>query len=327
MKKLNLPINEIIDLYSSGYGSYKIAKQFNCSASSVNNLLKNNNIDTKKTSNDYRKYTLNENYFEHIDTEDKAYFLGLIYSDGNVYKSILKISLQESDSYILEQFLKYIQSTGHLYFLESREKNHKNQKIFSISNKTIIDDLKKLGVFEKKSLTLKFPTTEQVPKNLMNHFIRGVFDGDGSIFNTERIINGKTYYEPGVSIISSIGFIDGLFEFLGFGNVYKTNNNKFISFKGKVEIVKIINYIYNDATIFLNRKFDKSKVILYFLNKKKYFYSGEKIIQSDLNGNEIKIWDNIGEIKKLTNYNTQTILRNIKGKIKTSNNFIFKIYD
>jgi hypothetical protein len=46
-----------------------------------------------------------------------------------------------------------------------------------------------------------------------------------------------------------------------------------------------------------------------------------------LNDIEIKIWDNIEEIRKNTNYNTQTILRNIRGKIKTSNNYKFKIYD
>ena len=64
-----------------------------------------------------------------------------------------------------------------------------------------------------------------------------------------------------------------------------------------------------------------------YLNKKNYFYSGEKICQMDLNFNVIKVWDNISQIKKETNFNTQTILRNIKGKIKTSNNHIFKIYD
>ena len=63
------------------------------------------------------------------------------------------------------------------------------------------------------------------------------------------------------------------------------------------------------------------------LNNKKYFYGGEKIIQTDLNGNTIKIWDNIKELKDKTDYNTQTILRNIRGKIKTSNNYIFKLYD
>ncbi len=329
MKKLSLPQNEIIKLYNSGIGCYGIAKKYNCSAPSINNLLKNSGVLTKKTPNDYRKFKLNENYFETIDNENKAYFLGLIYSDGCVYKTTLRISLQEDDEYVLYKFLEDIESECKLYEIKKRKKTHKNQKLMTVSNVKMIDDLKKLGVTTKKSLILKFPTNEQVPEKYLNHFIRGVFDGDGSVYNYERIINGNHYIENGISIISSNEFISELHNNIGFGHVYQTNygKNSFLSIKDRNELKLFINYLYRGATIFLKRKYEKSKNILLHLENKKYFYSGEKIIQYDLDNQPIKIWNNLKEIKEQTDYNTQTILRNIRGKIKTSNNFKFKIYD
>lgn len=329
MKKLNLPIVKIIELYESGLSCYKIAKIFNCSASSINNILKKGNINTSKNSNNYRKYKLNQNYFSKIDTEDKAYFLGLIYSDGCVYKGRLSISLIDTDAYILEKFLYFLESEGRLYDVPIRRDNTQAQKMLAISNNKIKEDLEYLGVTEKKSLTLKFPSYNQVPIKFMRHFIRGVFDGDGSVFSYERNINKNKYVEYGVSIISSVKFIEELRVFIGYGNVYNVNNNKnsFISFKDRKEIISFYNYIYKDSKVYLNRKYKKMSEIVTELNNKKYFYGGEKIIQTDLNGNTIKIWDNIKELKDKTDYNTQTILRNIRGKIKTSNNYIFKLYD
>jgi hypothetical protein len=329
MKKIELPKDVIIGLYNSGHGCYKIAKKFNCSAATINNFLKKCGVVTNKTPNDYRKYNLNQDYFEKIDTEEKAYFLGLIYSDGCLYKKTLSISLAEIDSHILESFLFFLGSESKLYDIPPRKKNHQPQKKLMISNFKMSEDLKLLGVTERKSLNLKFPTEDQVPKKFLNHFIRGVFDGDGSVFSYERKINDKTYVEIGLSIISSNEFMVGLKNAIGYGNVYTTNNgkNSSISFKKKDQIEGILDYLYEGSTIFLKRKQEKSNEILDLLKNKKYFYGGEKIIQMSLSGEVVKIWDNINQIKKETNYNTQTILRNIRGKIKTSNNFKFKIYD
>jgi intein-encoded DNA endonuclease-like protein len=329
MKKIELPEELIVELYNNGNGCYKIAKMFNCSPSTINNFLKKCGVKTNKTPNDYRKYTLNQDFFEKINTEEKAYFLGLIYSDGCLYKNILSVSLVENDSYILEKFLFFLESNSKLYLSPPRKPTHQVQKKLMISNVKMGKDLMRLGVMERKSLQLKFPTDEQVSKKFLNHFIRGVFDGDGSVFSYSRTINGKTYIENGVSIISSNDFINGIKAVIGYGNVYGTNEgkNSVISFKKKKDIENISKYMYSESSIYLKRKWGKFVEILDCLENKNYFYGGEKIVQMDLIGNVIKIWDNINQIKRETNYNTQTILRNVKGKIKTSNNFKFKIYD
>lgn len=326
MKKLDLPISEIIELYSSGLGCYKIAEKYKCSSSSINNLLKKNGVYTKKNPNDYRKFKFNENYFEKIDSENKAYFLGLIYSDGCISRTTLRISLQDNDGYILDKLLKDVGSNSKLYNIKKRKNTHQNQKLIVLSSKKMIHDLEKLGVSPKKSLVLEFPNKKQVPEEHFNHFIRGVFDGDGSVFSYERTINGKKYIESGVSIISSNDFIFQLYNHLNYGRIYHTNHNKnsFISFKEKNEIEKILDYLYRDSTIFLKRKYEKSQKILLYLKNKKYYYSNEPIKQYTKDNKLVREWNNLNEIKVNTNYNTQTILRNIRGKIKTSNNHIWK---
>lgn len=87
-----------------------------------------------------KKYTFNKNYFEKIDSEDKAYFLGLLYADGcnstsatQNHASIV-LNLQEGDKEILEKFMKYINSNKPLLYRPKQE-NHNPQYRFVINSK------------------------------------------------------------------------------------------------------------------------------------------------------------------------------------------------
>ena len=255
MKKLELPEKQIIEYYENGQGCYSIAKKYNCSHSTINNILKRNNINTKKLPNNYRKFNLNENFFENINSEEKAYFLGLLMADGCIYKYNVRLFLQEKDSELLILFLKHLESEHHLYNIINNPK-HSNQKGISISSKKLSSDLKKLGCIEKKSLVLSFPNIEE---NLINHFIRGYFDGDGSVFSYKRLINNKIYTEKGASFISSPSFIDKLKKILKIGNSYFTNQNKNkqLIIKSESELLKLKEFLYRNSTIYLKRKFDK----------------------------------------------------------------------
>lgn len=141
------------------------------------------NISMLDKSHVHMKYELNETYFDCIDTENKAYILGLLYADGNVGKetNIIQISLQESDKSILEKMQKEIGSTHPLKMIpyNSKNPNWKNQFCLSISNKYMHDSLVKQGLVPNKSLILKYPNF--LENNLQRHFIRGYMDGDGSI--------------------------------------------------------------------------------------------------------------------------------------------------
>lgn len=78
------------------------------------------------------------------------------------------------------------------------------QVIQSLRSQKTVNDLKRLGCTEQKSLNLTFPTKEQVPPHLLHHFIRGYFDGDGSIS-----LYNNDYH---VSIVGTESFIKSLYS-------------------------------------------------------------------------------------------------------------------
>ena len=88
------------------------------------------------------------------------------------------------------------------------------------SQKTV-NDLKRLGCIENKSLVLTFPTYDQVPEELIYHFIRGYFDGDGSVS-----INSKNYKYAHISIVGTENFIKKLSEYFNYGSVIKDKRRK-----------------------------------------------------------------------------------------------------
>jgi hypothetical protein len=202
-----------------------------------------------------RKNNFDQSYFDVIDTEDKAYFLGLLFADGNVYmkRNRVQITLANEDSYILDKFSQCINSSAKLYL---------DKKIYSkliLDSKTLCQSLIKLGCIERKSLTLKFPSEEQVPKHLLHHFIRGYFDGDGHISKDKKLVN--PYYH--INITSSEGFIQSLKDKLIENGIipagtYKRYKDKEVSahtMMVKSKSAKVfLDYLYKDSTIFLTRK-------------------------------------------------------------------------
>lgn len=202
-----------------------------------------------------RKNNFNQDYFKVIDTEDKAYFLGLLYADGNVYmkRNRVQITLVNIDSYILDKFSEVTESTAKLY--NDRDKYSK----VILDSKILCEDIIKLGCFPNKSLTLKFPTEEQVPAHLLHHFIRGYFDGDGHVSLHKKLVNPYYY----INITSSEEFIIKLKDVLKEqGIVTGTSYKRYKDKETSAHTVFVMNksakpyssYIYKDATIYLNRK-------------------------------------------------------------------------
>jgi len=200
-----------------------------------------------------RVNNFNDDYFETIDTEDKAYFLGLLFADGNIYsaRNRVQITLANEDAYILQAFATAIGYTGKMYI--DREKYSK----LILPSKKMCADLTKLGCTPNKSLTLQFPT--EVPDELMHHFIRGYFDGDGHISKDKRLKN--PYYH--INITSSLSFMERLKDILlensiETGTLYKRYKDREHSAHTTYVLNKsakqFTEYIYSDATLFLTRK-------------------------------------------------------------------------
>lgn len=227
----------------------------------------------------YRKYTLNEDYFEVIDAEDKAYFLGLLYADGynqEMGSKFVMVQLQEQDKHILEEFQQRIGSNGVLHFNDrSTRPNHSDTWRLQLNSKKLSEDLKKQGCPQAKSKILLFPTTTQVPEHLQRHFIRGYFDGDGCVWDgkrrvvmckdskhkdgqRERVVHNVKFNITGTEHMMS-GIQEVLVRELGF-KCNKINTSKNIGncvqleYSGRRQMKAFYEYLYQDATVYFHRK-------------------------------------------------------------------------
>jgi hypothetical protein len=136
-----------------------------------------------------RPYSVREysNYFNEINTQEKAYILGLLYADGcnSTESRTINIALKEDDLNILIKIKNAIKASQEIKLRKrSLEKSNigyqrKDMYKLSITDKQISEDLTKWGCVKAKTFKLKFPYFLQ--KELIKHFIRGYFDGDGCI--------------------------------------------------------------------------------------------------------------------------------------------------
>lgn len=266
---------EIINKYLNGLGIWSLKKQYRITATTVKNILKENNVRVRGYDEyNYRRFTLDETCLDRIDSQLKAYYLGFFFADGcNYYETSYKnnlnritIRILNTDRNILESFAKNLYKTNkEVTVIPRSQKNDKWQDIASleIQSKRISKALHEFGATSNKSLTLQFPTC--IPDELMNHFLRGYFDGDGFISDYEP----KPGSRPRFSVIGNKEFMEGFQDVL----VKNTglNINKLMT-KPKIPTIRILEYggtnvvktireyLYKDATIFLERKkqrFDK----------------------------------------------------------------------
>lgn len=275
---------EIFNKYSSKEYTYvALSKEYNVTPFSISQLLKRRGVQTFKIHKTPKKYSLDHSYFDCIDTECKAYFLGLLYADGYIHEKrhVINLDLQEEDKHILDEFLIELKSNNILLFRELSKKNpiHKNSYRLHFSSINMTQKLKKLGCFQNKSLTLKFPTEEQVPNYLIKHFLRGMHDGDGCFCYGKRL-NYQTHFT--VNLTTTKDFLERMrlflieqkeIEFLKFnhyriGFTSKNNTKKctrVLVISGK-KCFYYLEWLYTGASIFFKRKYDK-----YILARKETF--------------------------------------------------------
>lgn len=174
-----------------------------------------------------------------------------------------KISIAEQDLELLEKFKNDIKSTYPIRYDNSDNRgNTQTQVIQNLRSQKTVNDLKKLGCVESKSLILQFPADNQVPKEFLPHFIRGYFDGDGSISYYQR---STTYKEFSVNIIGTENFIKGLYSYLNIGSIFpdkRKENSWYLSINGNRQIEKLYHILYDNATRYMKRKYLKFQELL-----------------------------------------------------------------
>lgn len=257
----------IVDYYykNKDISMDNIAINLNISDRAVRRVLKEEGINTRLKN----RYILDENYFDCIDTESKAYILGFIYADGFVGdEKFNNIVIAVNDLEILEFIAKEFKFTGNIR--KTKKGGFENSKCgysLNFSSKIMASRLREIGLYPNKSLTID--TLPQIDKKLVRHFIRGYFDGDGSIVlshNTSyyKAIDGVIkYIYPSYCfmILGTKGFLEEIIKEAEFNyaKIHNTKSEKIkcIKINAKKEFNNIFKYLYDNSTIKLQRKYNK----------------------------------------------------------------------
>lgn len=219
----------------------------------------------------------NESYFDVIDTDEKAYFLGLIYADGSVSQhNRLIIRLKTEDKQILSMLSQIIFGKEHLYhqgprrfFCMGMEFNSSGHYALYVTSRRLVSRLSELGVYPRKSLTLRFPSKDQVPDRLMGAFLRGFNDGDGCINHYSQGVTTRFR----ISIIAPKEFCEKMSqktkELIGVDMRISPRKKMHMAIvSGNRRVKRMLDFMYRDETACLSRKKDKYLKLCEYLSGK-----------------------------------------------------------
>lgn len=214
----------------------------------------------------------NEQAFDIIDTEEKAYWLGFLYADGSLSSSNNTVELQLSikDKEHLRKFSRFMKYNGEIR--TKANKKDKNENIYyescrvSFSNKHLWNSLNTKGCTPRKSLTLKFPDESIFKdKSLIRHFIRGYFDGDGSLGIYDNKVDSHVYHNHcSMYFLGTKDMLTHIAEYIKIPKEIhvrsacpKTKNDIYILQYSTKEAFIAAFYMYYNANVYLDRKYVK----------------------------------------------------------------------
>ena len=245
-----IDINDVIQQYKSLVPVPEIAKIYKVHPRTIYNYLEKAGVPRDIV---YKNTSFNHDYFQDIDSYDKAYFLGFMITDGNVGKSSNRIalSLSEKDKDILEVFREKTSNENPLK-ISIREGRINKEVTFHVGSKKMKKDLAKYNVVPNKTLIIEPP--QDIRDDLISHLIRGLIDGDGYISYKTRHV-GFCGNEKMVTYVRDV-----LCEKLDVYHVKVIQSGEHlwqISWGGRKDIEKIGEYIYQDKhECYLQRKYD-----------------------------------------------------------------------
>ena len=258
-------LDNIIELYNNGLTCREIHKLYSHiynSEEAIQRIIKKAGISRGRHK---KEIILEHDYFENIDTENKAYFLGLLLADGCIIdshsgQSIIKLELKYEDKYIIESLANELKTD-----LIVRDYNYgrKHNAILQVRSDKMAKDLSYYGIIPRKSLIIS--DIPNISDEMIRHFLRGFFDGNGSLYVYKP--KDQTVHRMVMTFCSTEMFLNNLNSLLSkkldidikkiinmnkYGcNVYNLRYNK------NEELLKLYHLLYDDSNIFLKRKKEK----------------------------------------------------------------------
>ena len=246
-------------IHDNGYSINKVAKELHVDASSLSRRLKA--FYNLEILTDGKKH-VNSSYFHDIQTEQQSYWLGFIAADGYLDATNgLEITVKKQDREHLVKFKTDLESR-HLICDKRVVLNGKEYwaSRITIKDTQLTDDLRSLGIVNAKSLIIEMPDLNSL--ELYRHFLRGYFDGNGSILHREDYM-GFSYSSGSYNMMRSIQ--DHAKEIVGVKSTLSvrkdTTNNYTLRSSSRDEGFRYIDYLYHDAQVYLNRKYETYQML------------------------------------------------------------------
>lgn len=256
---------KLIEHYKNGDSINELSRIYGVSAELVHD--RNNELGINISDYYDCRVEYDVHIFSKIDTEEKAYWLGFLYADGNVRKephnSTVSLYLSEVDLDHIKKFKSFMKDTRSDDVIKHQQREKSNGGIqhmisYQVCSGFLKDDLIKLGCVPAKSLILTFPDKDIFETDeLVYDFIRGYVDGDGCL--SKR--GDRNRLE--ISIRGTLNMLEGIRSYFPeFTKVYsevdkRTNKTqyKLCCCSDKADLVA--QKLYGKATIYLDRKYDK----------------------------------------------------------------------
>ena len=211
-------------------------------------------------------YKIDNNFFNDISDEVRAYWLGFLYADGSVSKKETSVTITLKDREHLEKLKSLVQPALPIRVVSVNSRGYYSITFASVS---LVKALITHGCVPQKTLKLKFP--DGVQKELLPHFIRGYFDGDGCLTGSYQkgqkrnkvkkwkwsIVSTENFCKSVQVILSELGIHSKIDQ------RHKDNEiTKNLNVCGRKNIAIVMAYIYGGANVYLDRKLDKYKEFL-----------------------------------------------------------------
>lgn len=253
-------------------------KTLNCSDYAFKKFAKARGILSRR---EYNQKTINHNFFDKIDSPEKAYVLGFYIADGYITKSgVIGFSLNIKDEPILIKFKNLLCPNANIHYSDVRinKAGIKTNEMcrLAFTSKHMVDTLNQYGIGYNKTYLNK-SITNLVPRELMWHFIRGYFDGDGMIgaYNVSKkhkCKNGElrtyNFWNYNFTIIShDKQILEDILDFYkseGIDAILypEIKGNYLVGTHSFEQIKKVYPKLYDNADIYLERKYEKFKEII-----------------------------------------------------------------
>lgn len=217
-----------------------------------------------------RKPTLsNPNFFEDIDSHEKAYLLGFVAADGylnppNSANRFLEVFVNVRDVYVIEKFKEHLGASHRLTY-----KSSVNAVGLHIGNNKLVTDIEKYGILNNKSLNMG-NVLDNIPRLFKGSFICGFWDGDGSIGAYTK--KGSTKKALLIRAVGTKACLKGISEYLEIsGTFYKDKRHSeetwVYTFSKKSDCEKFFSMVYKNCPLKLERKYLKFFEVSHMMEK------------------------------------------------------------